>query len=594
MVTNYRRKKDRRISKKKDQYLQSEKRSRSKTNSCSIFSILLFSLLLSFPSIKSSKEIRENLPIAQSPQLIKVEGAVKWGNIYYVNGEKQWSRNLENGSRQARIELKVLSWAGLKRFANGKNMLHERYVDKDKTIHVRTVENQTPQEDCLSSVEKLNNCWRKIVEEYTFLPGSEGKRVTLTYESVGKYGVKKGTSFSLEWIKDPDYPDEISECCTYPDEKQTCYSHNVQGVTHDQSNWFISNPTQLWAFPFYADLNNYKPEPFIFAHINGWPQFRGYRFKDLSYYEMESEPPTSRRKRLVFIALCHDDSRKHKAIISVHRAPQFGANKNNYDPLGHVVTKHEELAWVAVNPIDGLLYTSGTIKGQENKFIYVYSFSFTGGFHIDFVRNIYVRDELGNPLFIDWVQGGCFSNEGHLYISSGSYEGYIDNYGINGIDLRTGRRFLHFRPDYEPGWSKYQEIEGITYWDLGTKNSHIPNMGGQIHLLVLDNDCLRDNGTGSGSGCGNPDDVIFRHIWVNINRGQATFCCTVSAGSSDDLDRYRRLYRYSLPPGKRPNDIVGMALDGSNNYTFVWFKSASNCEEIRDEVSKAYKIKGKK
>jgi hypothetical protein len=309
-------------------------------------------------------------------------------------------------------------------------------------------------------------------------------------------------------------PDEINECCTYPDEKQTCYSHNVQGVTHDQSNWFISNPTQLWAFPYNADLSKKKPKPFIFAHINGWPQFKGYRFKDLSYYEMESEPPTSRLRRLVFIALCHHAD--PKTIISVHRAPQFGANKNNYDPLGHVVTEHEQLAWVAVNPIDGLLYTSGTIKGQENKFIYVYSFSFTGGFHIDFVRNINVRDERGIPLYISWVQGGCFSDDGHLYISSGSYKGHVENSGINGIDLRTGRRFLHFRPDYEPGWPKYHEIEGITYWDLGTKSSHIPNMGGQIHLLVLDNDCepWRDNGTGSGAGCANPDDVIFRHIYL--------------------------------------------------------------------------------
>jgi hypothetical protein len=202
------RKKDRRISKKKDQYLQSEKRSRSKTNNCSIFSILLFSLLLSFLSIKSTcskiaTEIRENLPIAQSPQLMKVEGTDKWGNIYYVNGEKQWSRNLENGSRQARIELKVLSWAGLTRFANGKNMLHERYVDEDKTIHVRSVEDQAPQEDCLSSVEKLNNCWRKVVEEYTFLPKSVGKRVTLKYESTGKGGEKESLSIVLQWVSPP-------------------------------------------------------------------------------------------------------------------------------------------------------------------------------------------------------------------------------------------------------------------------------------------------------------------------------------------------------------------------------------------------------
>ncbi|MGK7908535.1 MAG: hypothetical protein AB4040_15110 [Synechococcus sp.] len=49
----------------------------------------------------------------------------------------------------------------------------------------------------------------------------------------------------------------------------------------------------------------------------------------------------------------------------------------------------------------------------------------------------------------------------------------------------------------------------------------------------------------------------------------------VSAGTSADLGRFREPYRYTLPPGKSPSDIVGMAVDGENNYNFVWFRDGT-------------------
>ncbi|MCI0628931.1 MAG: hypothetical protein L0387_46010 [Acidobacteria bacterium] len=73
----------------------------------------------------------------------------------------------------------------------------------------------------------------------------------------------------------------------------------------------------------------------------------------------------------------------------------------------------------------------------------------------------------------------------------------------------------------------------------------------------------------------------------------------VSAGSSKDLREYRAPYKFALPrnaeTGKqyRPEDIVGMGLDGENNYNFAWYKdgyvSAGTSEDL-GKFRKPYKV----
>ena len=71
-------------------------------------------------------------------------------------------------------------------------------------------------------------------------------------------------------------------------------------------------------------------------------------------------------------------------------------------------------------------------------------------------------------------------------------------------------------------------------------------------------------------GMGVDGENNYNFVWFNDGM--------VSAGSSNQLDRFRKQYRYTLPvspeSGRRyqPTDIVGMGVDGENNYNFVWFK----------------------
>jgi len=47
----------------------------------------------------------------------------------------------------------------------------------------------------------------------------------------------------------------------YPDQEETEWAEDVQGITHDQNNWFITQgedreDSKLWRIPVEHDLNN--------------------------------------------------------------------------------------------------------------------------------------------------------------------------------------------------------------------------------------------------------------------------------------------------------------------------------------------------
>ncbi|WP_063306415.1 hypothetical protein [Pseudovibrio sp. Ad46] len=60
----------------------------------------------------------------------------------------------------------------------------------------------------------------------------------------------------------------------------------------------------------------------------------------------------------------------------------------------------------------------------------------------------------------------------------------------------------------------------------------------------------------------------------------------VSAGSSDDLDKHRKPYKYTLAPGYTPADVAGMGVDGENNLNFVWYKDGFVSAGISDDLNK--------
>jgi hypothetical protein len=59
------------------------------------------------------------------------------------------------------------------------------------------------------------------------------------------------------------------------------------------------------------------------------------------------------------------------------------------------------------------------------------------------------------------------------------------------------------------------------------------------------------------------------HVYVWYRDG------TVSGGTSDDLDRYRAPYAYTLPPGRGPGDVVGLAIACSDDHAYAWYRDGT-------------------
>jgi hypothetical protein len=253
----------------------------------------------------------------------------------------------------------------------------------------------------------------------------------------------------------------------YPSELNSNWSDETQGISHDMTHWYISQKPRIWKVPVSHDLNQ-SFNGLLSAEIPQILKTQGANhFGDLDYFQGELYVP------LEGMPIPH---------VVVFDANDFRVE--GWGALSHQGTNNA--SWCAVNPVNGLLFSS---KSDEVRQLLIYQIvrNITG-IHFNFSSTLPLLTELGQPLQLDGVQGGAFSVMTKLlYISC--HKGSAR--GLNVFDVTSGKRVAHIEVLYHPGWSAYEEIEGLTIWDLDMAGA--PNIRGQLHLLVLDNDVLSDD-----------------------------------------------------------------------------------------------------
>jgi hypothetical protein len=161
------------------------------------------------------------------------------------------------------------------------------------------------------------------------------------------------------------------------------------------------------------------------------------------------------------------------------------------------------LAWLAVNPAAGLLYLPKSYTNMTQLDAYRIQWPTNGtAFDIIYVKTLTLHDSIGGTPIWGNVQGGEFSSNGHLYVTSWNCS-YAPNGGIYGFDT-NGNEMMHHPVNYvlpgACGWpSTGDELEGLDVVDL---DSIYPAYGGQLHLIKMD-----------VTGVGN-DDFHFMHVKV--------------------------------------------------------------------------------
>jgi len=258
------------------------------------------------------------------------------------------------------------------------------------------------------------------------------------------------------------------------------WSESAQGVTHDDDNWYFTQEKALWRIPRTRDLAMDVAGDVlrvgIPAEIDGQG---GNHFGDLDCY----------RGRL-YLPL----EGAAVAQLVVFEAPSL-----EYRPLFTTsLAQGDSCPWCAIDRRSGLLFSSRFEIDEEGLYAYSVEVSEDNGVDATFVGRFPLFDAEGAPMRVSKVQGGVFSPEGHLYLVSDA------GVGVLGFDMYTGRLGTRLSIEYNPakhlGLTTYQELEGLTLWDMD--DGAAPGIGGQLHVLMIDNAPLGE------------DRIYFKHYAV--------------------------------------------------------------------------------
>lgn len=301
----------------------------------------------------------------------------------------------------------------------------------------------------------------------------------------------------------------------YPKDRENGWSEELQGVCHDDNNWFFTQDGNIWKFPVTHQLGLEVKSPNtakgiyrnrVGLHLGDIDCYKGYIFVPVYNSKTRITPYIAMysAKDLQFITKCH--------------IKRSGAH-------------FYSLAWCAIDPRTGLLYTSDkhcsngyndntspiTVYSIDwdvlNALKYVCDCGDSCTKFLNYYATVVLQDEKGNPLTLEHTQGGCFDNEGHLHFCNGYDKSYANSKG--GISVFTIPASLRqnttvsVRRIEKSGQTgsdafRYQftgtgdEPQGLTYWDLN-KDKRAPEINGVLHAIMLNNDAT------------NPDDFYFKH-----------------------------------------------------------------------------------
>ncbi|MFQ5813765.1 MAG: hypothetical protein ACE5I2_11360 [Anaerolineae bacterium] len=294
----------------------------------------------------------------------------------------------------------------------------------------------------------------------------------------------------------------------YPSLREPGWHEEAQGITHDDSNWFITQKEALWKIWVGLDLagpGSPNVTPGLYRiNLGDVPELanEGYNhFGDLSYYEYDGQGYL-----LVAIEIWPaEDIRPGIAV--------FTADTLQY--VDHVrIVGQGHGPWCVVDTQTGILYTSDEDTSAIKRWSVNWGKLRTTGTldPLQELAPLQMSNEQGQALTLGSIQGGVISPNGELLYLVGNDQNDPNAHGIQVLELSTGRRVMHstngygyFNYHFDPSsWlpCEREEPEGITIWDLD--NAAAPGISGQLHVIMLDNDCTEN------------DDVTIEHYTNTI------------------------------------------------------------------------------
>lgn len=281
------------------------------------------------------------------------------------------------------------------------------------------------------------------------------------------------------------HPLLFKKLASHPLDVTQPWSDEVQGITHDEDHWYLGQTSRLWKIPVGLDLAaaltaDLPPAGVLSVPLAGLGLDDFNHMGDLDWYDGR-----------LFVAL-----EPREGVNRGSRVMVFDAGDLRFIASAELPGQGGHAPWCAVRPADGLLYSS-SFNGVDR--LHAYAFALTnGGLTLRHEHDLPLRHKNGKPFTLREVQGGAFSPDSTIYLSSNAdrlVTGGPSGAGFPVASLPAQRGVHVFRADglhlkalridTELG-TVGEEIEGLCYWALDTGTA--PGISGQLHVVELDND----------------------------------------------------------------------------------------------------------
>ncbi len=327
----------------------------------------------------------------------------------------------------------------------------------------------------------------------------------------------------------------------YPRHRSPGWSTELQGVAHDDGNWFFTQRDRLWKIPVEHDLNvelDRIPDNDQVDFDQLLPGVLTKHINDELPDQWNHYGDIDRVGGYLVVAVEDQDGDRHTG---------FAAYRTSDLSLASFVevTDHQpsNASWVAVDAANGRLFSSAS----NARFLLAYDLDLPAFIVSGDLNATLARPPVVFPLYeVDGtsvaegrefraMQGGVFTPQGDFYLINGFlvrlFPGPIEEpvSGRWGIHLFSpgGRLLTESRNGVGPfnyafDTDDSEEPEGIDWWDTSFPTSS-NQPGGQLHALLLDNDTELP-------GESDEDEFFLKHYEVDYS------CREVCDGLDNDLD----------------------------------------------------------
>jgi hypothetical protein len=369
-------------------------------------------------------------------------------------------------------------------------------------------------------------------------PGTRRWRTRAAWVLLMLFSAATGQAQDLHF---PSYEAYVDFLRSYPYDVSADWTDNVQGLTHDDSHWFITQDKVLTKVPLSLSLDgNVKNKAGVLTTsltsipslINGtchdgsspgnactsdgdcppllgpWPNFaviekgecgNWHHFGDISYYSHEGEG---------YVLAPVDSHPAGCPQLAIFRASNLQFIRHVCIPGQLSTSGSGQAGWLAVDS-RGLLYSSTNTATSIRTYALNWDNIETTAAPV-LSGEIPLMNAQGAGKELRSMQGGVVSPERQvLYLSNGWEDCGNSSYGLHAFDIsggsNHGRQIIEgcqgsclFQFKFDscveilPGSLELnEEPEGMTIWDLEEQGPN--NIRGQLHVLLLNNSGANDN-----------------------------------------------------------------------------------------------------